>query len=188
MQRIFWLGLLGLATVMGWQQVQAGGQKGTVVELGGLRSTTPGDWKVETPSNKFRAYQFTVPKAQGDTRDAEVVIFFFGQGSGGSADENIKRWKKMFLPPEGKSIEEVSKVETLKVGKVPLTYLDVRGTYVFKNPPFDPNAKEERHPNHRMLSVFFDNENGPYFIRLTGPAKTVEQQKKNFDEWLKNFK
>ena len=76
----------------------------------------------------------------------------------------------------------------LQVGKVEVTYLDVSGTYVTKNPPFDPKAKEERHPDYRMLSVYFASENGPYFLRMTGPAKTVEQNKKGFDEWVKNFK
>lgn len=187
MRRMIALALLGLALMLGLDQARAGG-KGTLVELDGLRSTTPGDWKVAAPDNKFRAYQFTVPKSEGDAKDAEVVIFFFGPGSGGSSDDNIKRWKKMFQPPEGKSIDDVAKLTNFKVGKVPVDYLDIHGTYVFKNPPFDPNAKEERRPGYRMLSVFFGSENGPYFIRLTGPAKTVENQKPKFDEWLKNFK
>src|SRR5437762_1504900 len=83
--------------------VHAGG-KGTAVTLGALKSTTPGDWKSQAPSNKFRAYQFAVG-------DAELVIFFFGENGGGSAEDNIQRWKGTFLPPEGKSIEDASKVE-----------------------------------------------------------------------------
>ena len=155
------------------------------VELDKLKSATPANWKSAKPENKFRAYQFTVPKADGDRKDAEVVIFFFGVGAGGSVDENVKRWQKMFIAAEGKVS---SSVEKFTVGKVNVTYLDISGTYVTKNPPFDPKAKEERHPDYRMLSVYFDSENGPYFIRMTGPAKTVEQSKKGFDGWLKNFK
>jgi hypothetical protein len=157
------------------------GEKGTVVTLGEMKSKTPGDWKSQTPANKFRAYQFAVG-------EAELVIFYFGEGSGGSSADNVKRWKGQFVAPEGKTIDEVAKVENLKVGKAELTYLDIHGTFLYKNPPFDPNAKTERKANYRRLGVVFACDGGPYFITLTGPAKTVEQSKKSFDDWLKNFK
>ncbi|MEI7687261.1 MAG: hypothetical protein WCL32_19760 [Planctomycetota bacterium] len=158
------------------------------VTLDNLKSTTPASWKSEKPSNKFRAYQFTVPKAKGDDADAEIVIFFFGPGGGGGTAENLKRWKGMFDAPEGKSIDDVSKVETFKIPKAEITYLDVKGTYLSKFPPFDPNAKLTRKENYRRLGVVFESENGPYFITVTGPANTVAAAKTDFDNWLKNFK
>jgi hypothetical protein len=157
------------------------GDKGTVVTLGSLKSTTPGDWKSQVPSNKFRAYQFAVG-------NAELLIFFFGEGSGGSANDNVKRWQDAFVPPEGKTIEQASKVEKLKVGNADLTYLDIQGTFLSKSPPFDPNAKTVRKGDYRRFGVYFACDGGPYFITLTGPAKTLEQHKKSFDDWLKNFK
>jgi len=159
----------------------AGDKKGTTVTLGALKSQTPGDWTSQAPANKFRAYQFKVG-------DGELVIFFFGEGSGGSTDANIKRWKDQFQAPEGKTIDDVSKVEKVKLDKAALTYLDIQGTFLYKNPPFDPNAKTERRPHYRRFGVVFDTEGGPYFITLTGPEKTMEQSKKSFDDWLKNFK
>jgi hypothetical protein len=167
---------------------EPGDAKGDEVTLDGLSSRVPSAWKMEKPSNKFRAYQFRVPKAGGDKEDAELVIFYFGEGGGGSADDNLKRWKGFFVPPEGKSIDDVSKVDRFKVGKVEVIYLDVRGTFLSKNPPFDPNAKVERKADFRRFGVFFDSPKGPYFITLTGPAKTMEQHKAGFDNWLKAFK
>ena len=55
-------------------------------------------------------------------------------------------------------------------------------------PPFDPNGKITPMPNYRGISVYFDTKNGPHFIRLSGPAKTVSHNKKGFDNWLKGFK
>jgi hypothetical protein len=69
-----------------------------------------------------------------------------------------------------------------------VTCLDVQGTYLSKFPPFDPNAKVVRKDNYRRLGVVFDSPNGPYFITLTGPGRTVEANKKAFDDWLKAFK
>lgn len=183
------LGLLGCAAFLLLARFSHGGDdKGTEVTLDNLKSRTPASWKAEKPANKFRAYQFSVPKVGGDKKDAELVIFYFGPGSGGTVNDNIKRWKGQFQAPDGKDIDDVSKLEKKKVGKVDITYLDISGTYLFKFPPFDPNAKTQKLSDYRRLGVYFDSENGPYFITLTGPAKTVAQHKKGFDGWLDGFK
>lgn len=162
--------------------------KGAVVEIDSLKSGVPTDWKQEKVTSKNRTHHFRIPHVADDKTDAELIIFFFGAGSGGSADANVKRWKGMFIPPEGKEIDDVAKVESFKIGNVDVTYLDVQGTYKFKERPFDPKAKEELRPDHRMLGVVFESPNGPYFIRLVGPAKTVTENKKAFEDWLKAFK
>ena len=177
---------LSMALLVGLHAVHAGGQ---TVELGGLTSKTPAGWKMQEPSNKFRLYQMSVAKAEGDKEDAELIVFFFGAGGGGGIDDNLKRWKGMFIPPDGKSIDEVAKVEKFKIGKVAdVVYLDIHGTYKYKNPPFDPNAKEVRKSNFRRYGVIFDTDKGAYFITLTGPAKTMEKTKDAFDGWVKAFK
>jgi len=179
---------LGLAGVLLIGNARAG-EKGTDVKLDKYTSKTPATWQaqeIEPKLKKFRTHQFKVPGTEKG-HDAELVIFSFG-GGGGSVDQNIDRWKKMFRPPEGKTHDDIAKVDTFKVGDIKITYLDISGTYEFRNPPFDPNAKLEKRPNYRMFSIYFDSEDGPYFIRMTGPAKTMEHNKKGFDEWLKNFK
>jgi hypothetical protein len=159
--------------------------KGVVVDLDGLKSTAPADWKEEAPSNRMRLTQFRLTKKGDDKYDAELVIF---QNISGSAKENVNRWKGQLTPPEGKKIDDVSKVETLKVSGAELTYLDVSGSYLLKTRPFDPSDKGENRPNYRMLAVQFEGPKNIYHIKLTGPAKTVEAYKKGFDEWIKNFK
>jgi hypothetical protein len=163
----------------------AADDKGTVIELDGLSSRTPADWKEEAPSNQMRLAQFRLPKKGDDKADAELVIF---KGFGGSAKENINRWKAMFAPPEGKAIDDVAKVEEMKIAGNEATYLDISGTYTQKTRPFDPNDKGVKRPDYRMLAVHFEGPKTRYHIRLVGPAKTVEAYKKGFDEWLKNFK
>ena len=172
-----WLALTGLA----WAQ-------GTVVELDGLKSEAPAGWKMGKADNKFRAYQFSIPKADGDKEDAELVIFYFGPGSGGGVEDNVKRWKGMFQGAGGKDVDDAAKVEKLKVGDVPVTYLDVKGTYLSKFPPFAPNAKVTRKDNYRLLGVVFESKDGPYFFRLVGPERTVGENKAAFERWVKNFK
>jgi len=158
--------------------------KGVEVQLDEFKSTTPAEWKEEEPANKMRYAQFRLPKAAKDKKDGEVVIF---KGLGGGADANVKRWKDQFQAPEGKTIDDVAKVTKIKIGSLEGTMLDVAGTYLFKAQPFNPEAKTERLPDYRMVAIYFAGKD-PYQIRMTGPAKTVEQYKKGFDEWIKGFK
>ncbi|MHB1423408.1 MAG: hypothetical protein ACYC3I_09495 [Gemmataceae bacterium] len=159
--------------------------KGTVVDVDGMKSTTPGDWKEVERANKMRFMQFRLVKKGDDKEDAELIIF---KGLGGGAKANVERWKKQFVPPQDKKIEDVVKVEEIKIGDRAAVYFDGRGTYLFNPQPFNPRSKPEEKPNYRMVAIYFDGPRDIYQFKLTGPAKTVEAYKKGFDEWVKNFK
>jgi hypothetical protein len=170
--------------------VAAQDKKGTTVEWAGMKSTTPADWKEETPSNKMRLAQFRLPRAEGDPEDAELALF--ASPGGGSIQQNLERQEKKFEVPAGKKPEDVIKTEKIKVGTHDAIYQDITGTLLKKFPPFDPNAKITKVENARQLYVVFEGKSGDstvlYSLYLTGPAKTVEKHKKAFDEWVKAFK
>src|SRR5262245_31580109 len=139
MRHILLLAGLGLAALAGAAGADEKGT-GTKVTLDGLTSTTPGSWVKEAPANKMRFAQFKLPKVKGDKEDAELVIF---KGLGGSAAANIERWKKQFVPPRGKKIDDVSKVTDVKIAGGDAKLLDVEGTYLFNPAPFNPRSKPE---------------------------------------------
>jgi hypothetical protein len=188
--RAYWLLMLGVGLFVcdgcGSCRTAADEGKGAVVDLGGLKSRAPASWE-EQRATGMRVAQFRVPRADGDKEDAEFVVFFF-QGGGGSNEDNIKRWKGQFVPPKGKSIDDVTKVEKTKVGNADVTYVDLSGTYKFKKFPMQPDDQAELRPHYRALKVIFETPKGPYYLSLVGPDKTVEQNKKGFDEMLKGFK
>jgi hypothetical protein len=163
--------------------------KGTAVQIDNFKSSVPAEWKpvelTDQQRNFGRLYQFTIPKAKDDSHDAEMVVFHF-QGGGGSAKDNVERWKSQFTAGDGKKIG--SKVDEMKVGDTAVTYADIQGTYKYKKAPFNPNEKEDLRPDYRLIGIVFESKGGPYFIRLLGPAKTVGENKKAFDEWLKGLK
>ena len=185
MVRVPWFGAVALAVAAFVGLAAADDKKGTVVTLDGLSSRTPAEWKEEAPANQMRLTQFALPKVKDDKADAELVVF---KGITGAAKDNVARWKGQFQPPKDKKIDDVAKVEEFKVGDVKVTYLDVEGTYLYKARPFDPQAKVEERPDYRMLALQFEGPKENYHIKLTGPAKTVEQYKKGFDDWIKAFK
>ncbi len=156
--------------------------KGVAVEWGGLKSTTPTGWKEETPSNKMRLAQFKLAKETGDPEDAELALF--ASPGGGTVEANLDRQVKKFELAADKK-PAVSKI---KIGKEDATYQDISGTFLKKFPPFDPNAKVTKVENYRQIYVIFEGKDAVYSLTLLGPAKTVEKHKKEFDEWLKNFK
>jgi hypothetical protein len=152
----------------------------------GLKSKVPAGWKAQKPSNNLRLFQFAVPKADGDSDDAELVVFSFGASD---KAENIKRWKTQFIAPKGKTIDDVSKVEEYKLGKVAeVVCLDIWGTYKYKFPPNDPRAKETLKENYRRFNVMIETQKDTFFITLTGPAKTMAKHKEAFDGFIKAFK
>jgi hypothetical protein len=179
MRRVLLLAGLALAALA---SAARAADKGTKVSLDGLSSTTPAGWvEVKLPARSMRFAQFRVPAAKGDKDDAELIVFKLG----GSAKDNVNRWKMQFQPPAGKTRDEVSKVTEFKVAGYPATMLQTSGTY--KAPPFDPTWKGKTKENFRLVGVQIDGDN-TYQIKLLGPAKTVEAAQKSFEAWVKGFK
>lgn len=184
-----WLALCvgaGLVAVLGTETSNAQDNKDRVFVIDGLKGQIPADWVVEKPANRLRYLQFRLPKVEGDAVDAELVV---SKSIGGSPEANVKRWKDQFMPPAGKTVDDISKVTEFKMGKAKeALYLDIAGTYLFKAAPFDPNSKVEPRPNFRMIGVHYEGVDDPYHFKLVGPAKTVEKHKKGFDDWIKGLK
>lgn len=181
-----WL-FVALGLVLGTLEARAGDSRGSVVEIDGLAARAPAAWKEVPGVHAPRYKHFILPRVAGDKRDAELVIFYFGAGQGGSTQANIERWKTLFEPPRGKSVEQVTRVRKFSAGNARLTTVDLHGTYLHKARPVDPALTAERRPGHRMIGVVFESKNGPYFMRLVGPEKTVAHHHKRFDAWLRAF-
>lgn len=158
----------------------------TDVEIDGLKSKAPEGWKEEKPANTMQFKVFSLPKAAGDEDKTSLVIFYFPNGVGGE-EANMTRWKGMFIPPEGKKLEDIAKISKMEVGKNSVSILDISGTYK-QSTPGNPNAPTVEKKDHRMFGVFWSTKNGDYTMRLVGPTKSVTAAEKGFMEWLKNFK
>src|SRR5215831_14713948 len=59
--------------------------------------------------------------------DGEAVVFHFGPGQGGTAAANITRWTSQFTGPDGGPVSP--KRETFTVGGLPVTLVELTGTY-----------------------------------------------------------
>jgi hypothetical protein len=159
------------------------GNSGDVVQLGDLKSRVPADWLEEKPDSEQYLKQYRLVPVLDDKEDARLTIRSLKKGSGDSVEKQVRRWKEMFLPPQGKTLDDVVKVQQVMVKGTAMTYLDVRGDY--KGIPGNPATPRE---NFRLLGVYFATPQGPYSIRLFGPADTVEFYREEFEKWVKAFK
>jgi hypothetical protein len=149
----------------------------------GLRFAHPSEWtRVPAPSD-MRAAQFRVPRAGADTEDGEAVLFFFGKGQGGSADDNLARWRAQVTNPDGSPSKDKGTVTIKTVKGLKVTALDLSGTYK-PMPAAGQAGPATPKPGYRLLAAMIEGEGGPWFFRLVGPEATVTASKAGFDAML----
>jgi hypothetical protein len=151
----------------------------------GLTFTKPDAWKAVPSASSMRVAQFSLPRAAGDPADAELVVYYFG-GTGGSVEANIERWVGQMQQPDGRPSSAVAKRSTRQVNGLRLTVVDVTGTYVAEMTP--GSAQRHNSPNFRLRAAVVETAKGPYFIKLTGPAKTIAASEGAFETFLTSLK
>ncbi len=153
----------------------------TVGTASGLKWTAPEDWISEPPSSSMRQAQYRLSKVEGDPEDAELVVYYF-QGGGGGVQANIDRWIGQFTKADGSPANDVAKTSKKESHGIPITIVDVTGTYMAGMGPM--LSETQAKPNFRMLGAVAEAPNGPWFFKLTGPAKTVNKWAASFQSFL----
>jgi hypothetical protein len=156
---------------------------------GELRYSVPEGWQAEKPNSNMRVAQYKLPRAEGDSADAELVLYYFGQGQGGSAQANIDRWVNQMQQPDGSSSKEKARIETMTVNGMPVTTVDVLGKYNggMASPGATPSATPVDMSNYRLRAAIIETPKGSYFVKLTGPQKTVSRWEQAYNDYIKSF-
>jgi hypothetical protein len=148
-----------------------------------LHFTAPKEWTTRQSSSPMRVAQYVLPRAAGDSEDGELIVYFFG-GQGGSVQANLDRWLGQMEQPDGRPSKAVATTETLTVNGMKVTVLDVSGKYVAEMAPGSPTRYNK--PGFRLKAAVVETTGGPYFVKLTGPAKTVERWNTTFGGFLRS--
>ena len=151
----------------------------------GLTFTTPDGWTSKPSTSSMRVAEFTLPRAAGDADDAQLIVYYFG-GSGGSVDANMQRWISQMEQPDGRLSSAVAKKESRKVNGLAVSLVDVSGTYTAEMSP--GSASHLNKPHFRMRAGVVETSRGPYFIKLTGPERTVAKWDAAFTQFVSSFK
>lgn len=155
------------------------------VDLGAVTLAADPAWQSVTPSSSMRKAQFMLPRAAGDPEDAELVVFYFGAGQGGSVEANLQRWYGQFTQPDSSPSAEKARTAHDVVDGMNLTTVDLSGTYLGS---MMPGTEAQNKPNFRMLAAVLETPQGSYFFKLVGPEQTVAHWANSFSEFVKSAK
>ena len=168
--------LLAVACLLTFQHIAA-------AQKGELKFRVPTGWVEEQRTSSMRLAQYKLPKAEGDSEDASLVLYYFGLGQGGSTTANIDRWIGQMKQEDG--AEKGGKLTTTETAGLKMTTVDVSGTYVAETSPGSGTFHNK--PAYRLRAAVVETPNGSYFVKLVGPEKTVTQWNDSFLSYIKSF-
>jgi hypothetical protein len=102
-------------------------------------------------------------------------------GAGGTVQANIDRWYGQFTQPDGSATKDKATSKKINVAGCAVTMVDISGTY--KDMPGGPFAggRAIERPEYRMLAAIIEvPDQGNYFLKFYGPAKTVAKHADGF--------
>ncbi len=159
----------------GGQAPLAAAALGPQVDLGSVRLTAPEGWVRKQPRIDFIRAEFALPKAEGDPADGRLTVSV----AGGTIDDNVRRWQSQFA-----SEAEQKPAEKISVGDFEVTLVDLSGTFTDQRGPFAPAQKRA---DYRMLGAIVPIGGQLHFIKAYGPAKTMAQQEKAFQTFVRSL-
>jgi hypothetical protein len=156
-----------------------------VVRLGTLSATVPADWKSEKPANLLRSHQFRLASGEPNVPDAEVAVYKEGSPK---VEAKLAEWKGTFVPPDGKTLDDIAKTAKWDLPGATAHVLDVSGTWRFRERPKDPKSKEEIRPEYRAVWVIVLQGEDAVHVRFSGPEKVVAKHYPAFEKWARSAK
>jgi hypothetical protein len=133
----------------------------------------------------MRVAEYVVPKAAGDPEDAELIVYFFGSVFGriaGGVDANVDRWISQMQQPDGSASKDKTRREAQTINGLKVTTVDLTGTYVAE---VRPGATERYNkPGFRLRAAVIETPGGSYYVKMTGPAKTMAGADADFKKFL----
>jgi hypothetical protein len=130
----------------------------------------------------MRLAEFTVPH-DGVPVAAEVVVYFFGEGQGGSVASNLARWKAQFSTPDGSPVPET--ITRDSSAGFPITFAEYRGTYARG---IGTGNTETAKTGQTLLAGIAETPRGTMFIQLFGASAAVAAQHDAFVRFVSGLR
>ena len=150
-----------------------------------LQFDAPEEWARQPTSSSTRLAQFELPRIEGDTEDAEMVVFYFG-GEGGSLEANLERWTNQMLQPDDRPSADVATTTSFEVSNMLVTILDVPGIFAAEVHPGSKMRYYKR--GFRLKAAVVESPVGPFFFKVTGPDRTVTRWDPTFTTLLESVR
>jgi hypothetical protein len=153
--------------------------------IASMKFDVPAGWILQPVTSSMRVADFKLPKGASDPEDATVTLYFFGTQQGGGVDANMDRWIGQMEQPDGKPSKQVAKTTTWNSHGFKVSVVDVSGTYVAETAP--GSGQHLNKPGFRQIAAVVETPNGNYYVKCTGPAKTVARWEKSVIDFIKSL-
>ena len=174
------VGAFSIAAIGALTSSQAAFAQASTVSLLDYTASVPKTWTSRPPASKMRLAEFVAGAPGG----AEVIVYSFGPGQGGSVDANLERWKSQFSNPDGKPV--VPRVTAGKAGAFPITIAEYQGTYA--RGIGAGSAPQDALPNHILIAAIVETPKGPLIFQMFGPKAAAEAQRDAYLAFVKSIK
>ena len=145
-------------------------------------TTVPASWTSRPPASSMRLAEYTTPAVNG--AGAEVIVYYFGKGQGGSPVANLARWKGQFSNPDGGDV--VEKVSHEAVADIALTIAEYRGTYA--RAVGAGSSAEDARPNHELIAIVAETPRGTIFFQCFGPVAAVDAARASYLAFVRGLR
>lgn len=175
--------LASFAAPLAWSaEEEADEPKARLVPIaeGAFELTAPKDWKRGQPRSNIIEHEFALPGEKKEQEPGRLTIM----AAGGSVEANVDRWLGQFADRKEERVEP----KEIEVAGKKVLLVDISGTFRDQRGPFAPAVERK---DYRMLGAILalgEKDRGNVFVKLTGPAATIEHQAKAFREFVESLR
>jgi hypothetical protein len=142
---------------------------------GGLSWSTEPALVARAPKSQMRAAEYTL----ANDPNAELVVFYFGEGQGGAVEPNITRWLGQLAQPDGSDTAQRAQRSERSVAGMNVALVEATGTY--SGGMAMPGAPAPTpQPDAMLLGAIANGPKGPVFFKLVGKRASVESARPSF--------
>ena len=151
---------------------------GGKLALGPYALAVPAGWTEVPTTSDMRAAQFSIGK------DAELVVYYFGEQGAGDTQANLDRWIGQFTQPGGKPSKDVAKIEHPKILGSEATIVTVTGHYTAMAMGQGESVDKD---DQMLLAAITGSPSGPYYWKLVGSKATVTANTAKFRSMISSL-
>lgn len=142
----------------------------------------PDDWVRVKPTNSLRRASYRIGGV-GPGGEAQLHVFHFVHGQGGTVKDNMERWKGQFTAVSAGAVA----LETRTVNGLRQHILTVAQGTFDASPAMAPKSVPGV-PGQGLAAAIVEAPSGKYIFKMTGPSETVQRAQSAFLSLLGSVK
>lgn len=155
---------------------------GDTLTLLDYTAVAPSSWEEREPSSGMRLAELVTDPEAGE-EGPQVVVFYFGEGQGGSVEANIERWQSQFTAPGGGPVEP--RVEMIDDATFPTTVARFEGAY---DRGIGMGTGGEPEPDQALDAAVVETPSGNFFVQIFGPRDAVAEEREAFERFVESIR